>query len=387
MSKYKIIILLSLALAACACSNTNGNAPSPTDAPTVEWPTASSLAAVASPANDLPAGKTLDELVPKQWQILANHESAMTKGLLNADEIDDIAVVLEAVHAEPGVAPKRALLLALGMGNDLYAEGALNEAIVYSSDEGGVFGDPLVGVGIRDATVFLEHYGGSNWRWSNSYMIDWRNEGWYAVGYSSSSEHLSSPYYEEWKYDAYFGDLIINKVNEDGTEKHETRQLEREKFIKLEQLTRESFDFIHAVPLTYESVSLGFSVTFPESWSDYYIVTEEGPTLNVFFNGESQISQQLPITSEEAAIYLFSIGPLEDAEAYGDLIDGVRKIGEIKGDDYYYYTSTDCSVCLLTHMDDLGEGDPERSLRESDYARYELMNADLESVLLSFTSL
>ncbi|CAH1205473.1 hypothetical protein PAECIP111893_02355 [Paenibacillus plantiphilus] len=387
MNKYKVKVLLALSLVLTACSNVNEPAAAPSVKPTVEVQSSSTQQTTNIPVSDSDAGKLLEQLIPDQWRTIPDQELFKATGDLNGDGIEDIAIALEEIKHEPEEAPRRALLLALGAGDGRYLKSAINEAIVYRADEGGVSGDPFASLRIEDATVHLEHYGGSNWRWSNGYRIGWRDGGWYAIGYSSSSEYLNSPSYEEIKYEANTGEVESYKLNEDGKEDRKKRQIDPGKYIKFEDLTPESFDFIIADPLTYKSESLGFSITFPESWSGYYRVAEEEErTMNIFFMGESEISRA-SLFDEEPGLYMFSIGTYKDLEEYGDLLDNVKEIGELNGTTYYFFTATDCSTCLLTYTDDLKEGDEERTFRDSDYQRVGRMNEDIEQIVQTFKGL
>lgn len=373
-----------LLLALTACSNASEPAASPSATPSAKEQGSAAPNTDNASIDRSNAGKSLEQLIPDHWQVISKNESYMAKGDLDGDRIEDIAVVLEAVSSASEESPKRALLLALGAGNDRYLNAVINEEIVYRADEGGAFGDPLASLRIEDATVHLEHYGGSNWRWSNSYRIDWREGGWYAIGYTSTSENVGSPYSKEIKYEIGSGEVFLSKIYEDNTVEEETRQVEPGQYVRVQDLTPKSFDFLNTDALTYESTSLGFSITFPESWSDYYRVEEEEQLLNVYFMGESEISRA-PLFDQEPGLYMFSIGTSEVIEEYGELIDNVEETGKSNDTVYYFFTATDCSACLLTFTDDLDEdNEAERMLRDADFRRYGLMSEDIQQILLSF---
>lgn len=64
-----------------------------------------------------------------------------------------------------------------------------NKNIVLMGDEGGVFGDPLVGLRLnKKGSVILEFYGGSNWKWGHSYVLQFRKNNFYYIG----SENFNS---------------------------------------------------------------------------------------------------------------------------------------------------------------------------------------------------
>lgn len=63
-----------------------------------------------------------------------------------------------------------------------------NEKMVLGADEGGVWGDPLESLTVnKKGSLMLSFYGGSSWRWGMTYTIQFRNNGFYLVGYTDNN--------------------------------------------------------------------------------------------------------------------------------------------------------------------------------------------------------
>ncbi|MDV6235497.1 sugar-binding protein [Leptospira ellisii] len=79
---------------------------------------------------------------------------------------------------------------------------------------GGVYGRPEVALQCKGATVKVQSYGGSNWRWANSEILRWKSGNWQWIGSDSYSYHT------------YFGDGIktsLNRINLDANREYEGR--------------------------------------------------------------------------------------------------------------------------------------------------------------------
>ena len=70
-----------------------------------------------------------------------------------------------------------------------------NDKVVYCRQCGGVFGDPYAGLSTAPNRFSVDHYGGSNWRWSNSYSFAYsrRDDTWQLVRVEQSSFHTANP--------------------------------------------------------------------------------------------------------------------------------------------------------------------------------------------------
>lgn len=118
---------------------------------------------------------------------------------LNGDGRGDFVLVLEkanpAKDADDFPVGERPLLILLRGADGKLSEAARNERVVMCSKCGGVFGDPFEGVIAGRNTFSVEHYGGSNWRWKNSYKFNYSriDKTWQLVRTEELSYHTSNP--------------------------------------------------------------------------------------------------------------------------------------------------------------------------------------------------
>jgi len=119
---------------------------------------------------------------------------------LDGNGTADLAVVTElAPSAVPGGAPgsgnrefgPRRLLIFLADSEGMLRLVTEAPKAVLSGADGGVFGDPLAGLHIVGArTLVVEHYGGSNERWSISQKFQYRSGEFYLVGQTTGDMDL-----------------------------------------------------------------------------------------------------------------------------------------------------------------------------------------------------
>jgi hypothetical protein len=162
-----------------------------------------------------------DPFIPEGYEVLGSAE-----GDLNKDEYIDAVLALkmigEADVPDPYDNPaKRPLLLLLGNADYGYSEAARNDNVVLCQACGGVFGDPYDGITIKDGYFSVEHYGGSNWRWSRIITFKWDAEkkDWFLHKDGGVNYHTSDPdkVEEEVKTVKDFGVVPFGKFNyEDG---------------------------------------------------------------------------------------------------------------------------------------------------------------------------
>lgn len=163
-------------------------------------------------------GSTLEELIPTFQQIMNNVE-AQVEWDFDGDGIDDIAVVLEDIEVQEGNEDlQRTLLVALGMGDGTYHFPDYYDNIVYGPNDGGVMGDPFMGLTLDEEydTFGVSHYGGSNWRWSNTYYIGYREQGWTLLSYSGEIFNASDLSSETIVIDLALGDAYYEVTDSEG---------------------------------------------------------------------------------------------------------------------------------------------------------------------------
>ena len=101
---------------------------------------------------------------------------ALESADLNGDGIADYLLVVESANAssgESGVDDMRSLLILTAGANGDLKLAARNDKVVYCRSCGGVFGDPFAGVTVNRNSFTVDNYGGSNWRWSDSYKFNY----------------------------------------------------------------------------------------------------------------------------------------------------------------------------------------------------------------------
>ena len=102
--------------------------------------------------------------IPSGYSIL---DSA--SGDMNNDRVKDLILILknnnESIENNYDELI-RPLLILHGTKNNNYTLFAKNDSVVLCSICGGVFGDPYEAITIKNNFFSIEHYGGSNWRWT-----------------------------------------------------------------------------------------------------------------------------------------------------------------------------------------------------------------------------
>ena len=113
---------------------------------------------------------------------------ALETGDLNGDGTMDFILVTEKTKAEPGASDiaddeRSLLILVRGGGAGKLTLAKRNEKVVYCRSCGGVMGDPFAGVEVRRNGFTVNNYGGSSWRWSESYVFNYsrRDNTWQLV--------------------------------------------------------------------------------------------------------------------------------------------------------------------------------------------------------------
>jgi hypothetical protein len=159
--------------------------------------------------------------IPDGWKLLekVKGEPIKVEGDLNKDGINDIAIVVEEISKSLGEAPKRALIIAYGNGDNTYKFSVMAENAILKVDEGGVWGDPLEGVSIDRGSLLIDFYGGSNWRWYSKYRFRFQNNDWYLIGATLGSYFTGNTTMEnadEEDYNLLTGDFIKKKADEKG---------------------------------------------------------------------------------------------------------------------------------------------------------------------------
>jgi hypothetical protein len=173
---------------------------------------------------------------PSKEARASNYKSFMLEGYetlgaesgdLNKDKYPDMVLALRMVdEAEASEQSdfeiKRPLLLLLGQPDGSFELAARNDDVVLCHDCGGVFGDPYDGITIKDGYFSIEHYGGSNWRWTRIITFKWSesDKDWLLHKDGGVSYHTSDPdkMEEEVKTVKDFGKVPFGKFTYEGEE-------------------------------------------------------------------------------------------------------------------------------------------------------------------------
>ena len=158
--------------------------------------------------------QTLRSFIPADYSIL---DSA--SGDMNKDGRRDLLVILKNNHEENNGDIVRPLLVLMGGEKKLYELAARNDSVVLCKGCGGVFGDPYAGMTVKNNFFSIEHYGGSNWRWTRiiTFRYDVKTGKIYLHKDAGESFHVDDP--DKTRPYAYsredYGKLLFSKYSYD----------------------------------------------------------------------------------------------------------------------------------------------------------------------------
>lgn len=148
------------------------------------------MLALGLPLRGQSSTATIGSFVPAEYQVL---DSA--SGDLTGDGVRDLVLILQLRQENDFPDTTRPLLLLQGVGKGQYQLMARNDHIVYCAGCGGVFGDPYAGITVRGKYFSIEHYGGSNWRWTRviTFKYDLKTKHFVLHRDAGESFHTSNP--------------------------------------------------------------------------------------------------------------------------------------------------------------------------------------------------
>jgi hypothetical protein len=132
---------------------------------------------------------SVEKFIPKDYEVLN-----LTVGNLNLDEYEDAILILKHEDEESDDY-KRPLYILIGDSRGKFRVVAENNSSVLGVSDGGILGDPFVGVTINNGYFSLKYYGGSNWRWSRTvtFKYDRRERKWFFYQDREESYYLLKP--------------------------------------------------------------------------------------------------------------------------------------------------------------------------------------------------
>lgn len=132
--------------------------------------------------------------IPKGYSLLDT-----TTGDLNRDAYPDMVLILKIEHEQDSMDVSRPLLLLAGTPQKTYQLIGRNDSVVLCRTCGGIFGDPYQATVIKNGYFSIEHYGGSNWRWTRviTFKYDPASKQFKLHRDAGTSFHTSNPQKEE----------------------------------------------------------------------------------------------------------------------------------------------------------------------------------------------
>lgn len=180
------------------------------------------------------AEESFSHMIPEGWSILSRFgEKEMVVGDLTGDGIGDVVLVLERVGEEGDTSKERSLLIAFGDKGGYQLHALVPDAIL-KAHEGGIFGDPFVGLSIEEEVFNLSFYGGSNWRWYSTFSFQYLKNDLYLTEVVTGSFHVSTSIYnQETYYDLWTGEYRREYKDGKGQRQKEEKVLETQDLLPI----------------------------------------------------------------------------------------------------------------------------------------------------------
>lgn len=169
MKKISIICMLCTMLISCANNSENNEQPVEQDVVTVEEES------IEDEYDTEDWSETIMDLTPEGYVLFKTY-----KGDLNNDEHEDMVAVFNAVDSNDEMI-NRAVMLVTTNADGKMKVAAFNKNAALCGECGGVMGDPLADVVIKNGYFTIEHFGGSRTKWTNDPTFKYNKEDgkWY----------------------------------------------------------------------------------------------------------------------------------------------------------------------------------------------------------------
>lgn len=132
----------------------------------------------------------LKAFIPAGYTILDS-----TSGDLNKDGYTDMVLILKNEKESTQNDLARPLFILHGTKSKKYILFSSNNKVVFCASCGGVFGDPYSRLVVKSNFFSVEHYGGSNWRWTRiiTFKYDLKKKAYVLHRDAGESFHTSDP--------------------------------------------------------------------------------------------------------------------------------------------------------------------------------------------------
>ncbi len=180
------------------------------------------------------SAKTLNDFIPHDWKLISKAE-----GDLNKDKLIDIGAVIEYTGEpnknddEDWTGQPRILFIVFMREDGTYDLSVQSSNVILRADEGGVYGDPFVGIEYSRGSIVVSSYGGSAWRWGFTDRYRFQDNEWYLIGKTELSEHIHTGESETIDTNCLTGEQIITSVDKNGKKDVIARNIGKQKLEKI----------------------------------------------------------------------------------------------------------------------------------------------------------
>lgn len=148
--------------------------------------------------------------LPKGWSVIKD-----LKGDLDKDGVDERVVVYNCgeIDNANGISCERELrIFRKGKANwDIWKR---TKNPLYTSDAGGMMGDPFDNIEIKKGVLVISHMGGSRYKWAMTHRYRFQNDDFYLIG-ASSTYGTPCEYWQELDYNLSTGNITFDLEPDD----------------------------------------------------------------------------------------------------------------------------------------------------------------------------
>ncbi len=184
--------------------------------PVVASPFVTSPGVASYPALPL-TGDNIGDWTPSGWTVIFT-----ARGDLDKDGRTDLALIIESKEKMPEDRSwpgtdwstedeARTLVILFARKEGGYRLAVQDHRVILRAGEGGIMGDPLEGLLIRNGVVVLQYYGGSAWRWSIIAGFRYQGGAFHLIGYTRESFNIHTGEHEETDYNLSTGKARFSK--------------------------------------------------------------------------------------------------------------------------------------------------------------------------------